>query len=101
MSGPPEFLHSSFTVTNKNKYIVLFQRDGSELETLEPGQTSKQYSDTGAYKVEPFRLPPSQDTLAEIDVTRLLGALDNTYKTTRYVDGNIGVNIDLVENHEP
>jgi len=98
-----KFLNSYFTVTNKTEYTVLLELrepDGSEvtLETLHAGKTSKHYSGTGAYRVVPLFAPLPEPPLpvkilAEITVTRLLGAPDNTYTTSRSDIGYILVEI--------
>jgi len=86
-----------FTITNKNEYSVLLERDGSGVETLLAGQTSSNHSETGVYQVVPLHPLPepllSANILAEVTVTRLIGAPDNTYTTKRSNVGDILVEI--------
>jgi len=72
------------------------ERNGREIETLVAGQTSSHYSETGVYQVVPLNRPlpvPPVGILAEVTVTRLIGAPDNTYTTKRSDVGYILVEI--------
>jgi len=92
-------LVSSFTITNKNEYSVELTHDDKTVEKLEPGQTSVHLKEIGVYKaLAPWATlpepPPPPIVLLQVHVSRLLGAHDKTFTTTR-TNGNFLMALDF------